>query len=152
MVSQPAPTVSGPLSVFGDFRWLRAHISIYAVGVILLVGSNLLIGGSRLWSLTAIAIWSIFLFIHLLILVIARLSNELLADDDEEVVLLPFQDAVIVDPTPVPDPTTTWTTVEPADSARGSGAKPDEAVSWQIATDAAQARWKSDSAVENDNK
>lgn len=117
-----------------------------------MVGANLLIGGSRIWSLTAIGIWSIFLFIHLIVLVIARLSNELLTDDDEEIVLLPVQDAVIVDPTPSPDPTTTWTSVESADSASNTSAETLETVSWQIATDAAQARWKSESASENDNE
>lgn len=148
MASQLVTSASAPLSVFGDFRWVRAHVSFYAVGVVLMVSTNLLIGGSRTWSLTAIGIWSILLFIHLIVLAIARLSNELLNDDDEEIVLLPVQDAVIVDPSPVPDPSATWTTVESADSESDTTAEASETVSWQIATDAAQARWQTDSDSE----
>ena len=98
MATQQASTGSILLTSLGDFRWVRAHVSFYAVGAVLLVGANLLVGGSRLWSLTAIGIWSMLLIVHLLLLAIARLSTQLLADDDEEVALLPMKDAVIVDP------------------------------------------------------
>lgn len=108
------------------------------MGAVALVGVNLLIGGSRLWSLTAIGIWSMLIIVHLVLLAIARLSTQLLADDDEEIVLLPVKDAVIVDPKP--DPTATWTGVESADSTRDQTAENSETVSWQIATDVAQAR------------
>lgn len=152
MVSQGFPTSSTLIATFGDFRWVRAHVSVYSVGVVLLVSANLLIGGSRLWSLTAVGIWSIFLFIHLIILAIARLSNELLSDDDEEIVLLPVQDAVIVDPLPAPDPTATWSTVEPARATQDSEAEESELVSWQVATDAAQAKRVPQDKPENDSK
>lgn len=152
MATQATPTSSSLLAAFGDFRWVRAHVSVYAVGVVSMVGANLFIGGSRLWSFTAIGIWSIFLFIHVIILAIARLSSELLADDDEEIVLLPVQDAVIVDPVPAPDPTAAWTTVEPADASSDSNASSNDTVSWQIATDAAQARWQADSDPGNEQE
>lgn len=138
MATQQAPTGSILLTSLGDFRWVRAHVSLYAVGAVLLVGANLLIGGSRLWSLTAIGIWSMLLIVHLLLLAIARLSTQLLADDDEEVVLLPVKDAVIVDPKP--DPTATWESVEPADAAEDASAENSDTVSWQVATDVAQAK------------
>ena len=138
MATQQAPTGSILLTSLGDFRWVRAHVSFYAVGAVLLVGANLLIGGSRLWSLTAIGIWSMLLIVHLLLLAIARLSTQLLADDDEEVVLLPMKDAVIVDPKP--DPTASWVNVEAADTAGDASAESSETVSWQVATDVAQAR------------
>lgn len=139
MTPQAAANGSLLLSPLGDFRWVRAHVSFYAVGVVLLAAANLLLGGPRLWSLTAIGIWSMLLVVHLILLAIARLSAELLADDDdEEIVILPVQDAVIVEPRI--DPTATWTAVQTADVMNETSAENDEPVSWQIATDAAQAR------------
>lgn len=141
MAMQPASTTQTFLSSLGDFRWLRGHVSVYAVGVVLLVSANLVIGGAQIWSLTAVGIWSMFLFIHAILLAIARLTNELLADDDgEEIVLLPVRDAVIVDPSPKPDPTVTWEHVQPAENTEDVKAEPAETVSWQVATDAAQAK------------
>lgn len=134
MVSQP--TTTPVLAVLGDFRWVRAHVSFFAVGVVVLAGANLLIGGSRLWSLTAIGIWSMLLIVHLVLLAIARLSVELMADDDEEIVLLPVKDAVIVDPTP--DPTATWSTAQLSDDEERASSEDEKPVSWQVATDAAQ--------------
>lgn len=79
------------------------------------------------------------LIVHLVLLAIARLSTQLLTDDDEEeIVLLPVQDAVIVDPQP--DPTSSWADLESPQSATSDEAQSDEIVSWQIATDFAQAR------------
>lgn len=138
MAAQPASTSSILLQSLGDFRWVRAHVSIFAVGAVLLVMVNLLIAGPRIWSLTAIGIWSMLLIVHLVVLAIARLSTQLMADDDEEVVLLPVQDAVIVDPQP--DPTSSWMEFETPDSVKSQDAQSDETVSWQIATDFAQAR------------
>lgn len=138
MATRPASTGSVILASFADFRWVRVHVSFFTVGTIILVCANLLIGGSRMWSLTAVGIWSMFLIVHLVSLAIARLSAQLLQDDDEEVVLLPVKDAVIVDPKP--DPTATWLGVEKADSTTASTAEASEAVSWQVATDVAQVK------------
>lgn len=139
MARQPATTGSGFLSAAGDFRWVRVHVSMFAVGVVLLVSLNLLMGGATLWSLTATGIWSLLLIVHLILVAIARLSAELLAEDDEEVVLLPINDAVIVDPLQAPDPTATWISVQPAEAAPDQD-ETTETVSWQIATDVAQAK------------
>lgn len=138
MATKSPSTGSILLALVGDFRWVRAHVSIFAVGAVLLVAVNLIIGGARLWSLTAVGIWGMFLIVHLLLLAIARLSIELLADDDEEVVLLPVRDAVIVDPQP--DPTATWFSVEPANSTESPAAESSDLVSWQVATDVAQGK------------
>lgn len=150
MTAQPASTTQMLLTHLGDFRWLRAHVSFYAVGVVMLVCANLIIGGSQLWSLTAVGIWSILVFIHMILLAIARLSSELIEDDDEEVVLLPVKDAVIVHASPEPDPAGTWTAVEPAQSTTDVAAEPAETVSWQVATDTAQAKPKLDTNPEAD--
>lgn len=144
-----APTTSNLLSTLGDFRWLRAHVSFYAVGVVVLVVINVLVGGPRLWSLTATGIWSLLIFIHLVLVAIARLSTELLADDEEEIVLLPVKDAVLVDPTRNFDPASTWSTVEPAEATNQPNAEDSEQVSWQIATNAAQARRQTDETPES---
>lgn len=149
MASQSASTTSTLTQTIGDFRWVRAHVSFYAVGVVLLVSANLLAGGSRLWSLTAIGIWSILVFIHLIVLVIARLSGELLADDDEEIVLLPVKDAVIVDP--ALDPTATWSIVDPTSPTITQAPGASETVSWQVATDAAQVKPKSTDSAEKES-
>lgn len=138
MADQPETTGSTLLAAVGQFRFVRAHVSVFAVGAVLLVAANLLVGGSNLWSLTAIGIWSMLLIVHLVLLAIARLSTQLLADDDEEIVLLPVKDAIIVDPQP--DPTATWTEVQPADVTATPTAEKADMVSWQIATDVAQAK------------
>lgn len=137
MVSSPVKPSHSLRAALGDARWVRAHISTLAVGAVVLVSINLLIGSDELWSLTAIGIWAMLFVVHLAVLVIARLSGELLDDDEEEIVLLPVQDAVIVHPatTPVPTPAPTIASEPAADQPRA-----EEAVSWQVATDAAQVR------------
>lgn len=138
MASNAAATASTLIESVGDFRWIRAHVSMFAVGAVLIVCINLILSSSSLWSLTAIGIWAILLLVHLLVLAIARLSNQLIADeDDEEIVLLPVKDAVIVAPST--EVTSSWTDVKAAQSTEEAPAQPGETVSWQIATDAAQA-------------
>lgn len=138
MATRGSTTAPAILIVLGDFRWVRAHISLFSVGAVILVCANLLIGGGRLWSLTAIGIWSMLLIVHLVVLAIARLSVQLLTDDDEEVVLLPIRDAVIVDPKP--DPAATWTEAEPPEPGEEQSTTSSDTVSWQLATDRAQAK------------
>lgn len=137
MATSPANAPRSVLSTLGDARWVRAHVSTLAVGAVVLVSTNLLIGSDELWSLTVIGIWAMLLVVHVTVLIIARLSGELMDDDEEEIVLLPVQDAVIVHPSAKPTPT-------PAASAPPeSGPTSGESVSWQVATDAAQARRES---------
>jgi hypothetical protein len=129
------------LDTLGQFRWLRTHISTFCLGAVLLACANLLIGGSDLWSLTAIGIWIMLLLVHVILLAIARLARELVAEDEEEIVLLPIQDALIVEPKP--DPAATWTTSE-STATKPHGSMPNgpaaETVPWSVATDVAQVR------------
>lgn len=122
----------------GESRWVRGHISIFCVGAVMLVSANLLGGGSELWSLTAIGIWIMLLVVHIIIVAIVRLSHVLLADDEEEIVLLPIKDALTVEPKR--DPGSTWADASPASSTGQSASAPRETVSWTVATDAAQAK------------
>ena len=146
MASTAGKSPSPILGALGDFRWVRAHVSLFAVGAVLLVCINLLMGSESLWSLTAIGIWAMLLVVHMVILAIARLSVELMADDDEEeIVLLPVKDAVFIEPKA--DPPASWKTqppnAEPSEAETPSGpstATNGEKVSWQIATNAAQAK------------
>lgn len=124
----------------GESRWVRGHISAFCVGAVVLVSANLLTGGSSLWSLTAIGIWIMLLLVHLIVVVIARLSHVLLADDEEEIVLLPIKDALIIEPKR--DPTSTWVDTSPgtATDKPAGPTVPHETVSWTVATDAAQVK------------
>jgi len=137
-----AGTSGSWLTALGQFRWLRAHISTFCLGAVLLACANLLIGGSSLWALTATGLWILLLFVHGILLAIARLSALLMADDEEEIVLLPIQDAVIVEPKP--DPAATWTTADQTaatDSESTAAREPaDEKIPWSVATDVAQVR------------
>lgn len=121
-------------------------MSVLAVGSVLLLCANLLIGGENIWALTAIGIWALLLLVHVILVVIARLSLQLLEDEDEEeVVLLPVKDAVIVSAPhstskSSPDPASTWAAASPpATPAHANPAPPEgESVSWDIATNAAR--------------
>ncbi len=132
-----APTL---VTHLGEARWVRGHISALFVGAVVLVSANLLIGGSRIWSFTAIGIWILLLLVHVIMVVIARLSHVLLADDEEEIVLLPIKDALIVDPPR--DPAATWADASPgmANNSARQPSQTNETVSWTVATDAAQVK------------
>ena len=123
----------------GDARWVRAHISTFCLGAVILVGANLLFGGDDFWSLTAIGIWIMLLIVHIVVVIIARLSLQLMADDEEEVVLLPIKDAVIIEPAAAPPSWETLTTPEPWREEPKSPVA-DETVSWSVATDVAQVK------------
>lgn len=141
-----ADTVSTLVTHLGESRWVRGHISAFCVGAVMLVSANLLIGGSRLWSLTAIGIWIMLLVVHIIVVVIARLSHVLLADDEEEIALLPIKDAFIIQPQR--DPTSTWVAASPPpinnQRMATSATAPQETVSWTVATDAAQVKRRTD--------
>lgn len=122
----------------GDVRWVRGHISTFCLGAVLLVSADLLFGGSELWSLTAIGIWIMLLLVHILLVVIARLSMQLLADDDEEIVLLPIKEAVFNEPkADIPE---SWKEPSIARQDPAPETSPNETVSWTVATDMAQAK------------
>lgn len=63
--------------------WLRAHLSTFALGSVLLLAINLLRGLGGIWADTAIGAWGVLVVAHGIILVIARLLTELLADEDD---------------------------------------------------------------------
>lgn len=127
------------LTHLGDIRWVRAHISTFCIGAVLLVCINLLMGSAEMWSLTAIGIWIMLLLVHIVIVLIARLSTQLLADDDdEEVVLLPVKDAVIIQPKA--DPPASWTTPTATTSEQVDTPGESDTVSWSVATDMAQVK------------
>lgn len=140
------------LDHLGRFTYIRAHISTFAVGSVLLLALDLLSQGGGVWADTLIGAWAILLVVHGLIAVIARLLKELL-DDDAEAGLRPASEMRWGSPstwsrssrqqrTPVPPP---WppTTPQPP---RQSGSSPppdttklteDERVPWQAAVDTA---------------
>lgn len=137
MATDVAGTTPARIMLLRDTRWVRAHISTFCVGAVLLACANLLFGGSALWALTAIGIWIMLLVVHIAIAIIARLSLVLMADDDDEVVLLPIKDALIVDPKS--DPAATWSDASaPADGRKAGTSAATETVSWTVATNAAQ--------------
>lgn len=127
-------SVPDVLSTIGDIRWLRGHVSTFFVGTVLLILVNLAVGTSALWSVTATGIWLILLAVHGIVVLIARLSAELVgANPAEETSVLPVKDGLIV--SNPPDIGATWIVPpEPTPPAET------ETVSWQIATDAAQRR------------
>lgn len=132
----------GVLAAIGDMRWLRGHVSTFLIGIVLLILVNLAAGNENLWSVTATGIWLILLLVHGIVVLIARLTAELVADaEEEEIVLLPVKDAVIVNQ--APDIGATWTTPEETPPVEQS-----ETVSWQIATDAAQHRKQQEDGTE----
>ena len=62
--------------------YLRAHISVYAVGCVVLLGVDLLGGSGNVWADTAIGAWGMLIVAHGILMIIARLLQELLADDE----------------------------------------------------------------------
>lgn len=63
--------------------WLRAHLSTFAIGSVVLLTINLMQGSGGVWADTAIGAWGILILAHGILLLIARLLRELMADDDD---------------------------------------------------------------------
>lgn len=63
--------------------WLRAHLSTFALGSVVLLAINLLRGSGGIWADTAIGAWGTLVVAHGILLAIARLMTELLADEDD---------------------------------------------------------------------
>lgn len=126
--------------------YFRAHISIFAVGSVLLLGIDLLSGGGGIWADTAIGAWGMLVVVHGILMIIARLLQELLADDGEQPIR-PSSEMHWSAPTTwalpphVPPGSRQDDPVQaPAPSDRtGQGENPPEPerVSWKAATDAA---------------
>lgn len=136
----------------GRVSYLRGHLSVYAVGSVLLLALNLLFGDGGIWADTAIGAWGILVIAHGILIVIARLLRELLADEDKPVQpasnagwetgsgwTLPMRSRQEPSPTTPPAPTSPPTSPklppEPAAPSPTSGEG--ERVSWKEATKAA---------------
>lgn len=63
--------------------WLRGHISVFAIGSVILLAVNLLRGSGGVWADTAIGAWAVLVVAHGILLIIARLLQELLSDEDD---------------------------------------------------------------------
>lgn len=63
--------------------WLRGHISVFALGSVILLAINLLRGSGGIWADTAIGAWAVLVLAHGILLVIARLLQELMADEED---------------------------------------------------------------------
>jgi hypothetical protein len=152
-----APPVTGPqgtttrspennpwLDHLGRGMYLRAHISVFAVGCVVLLGIDLLGGSGGIWADTAIGAWGMLLVVHGILMIIARLLQELLADDDEQPIR-PASEMQWHAPS-------TWTlpawvqqqsspsnrqTSDAAPAPPQAGTDNSDRVSWQAATDAA---------------
>lgn len=64
--------------------WLRGHISLFALGSVVLLAANLLRGSGGIWADTAIGAWAVLVVAHGIVMIIARLMQELLADEENE--------------------------------------------------------------------
>lgn len=64
--------------------WLRGHISLFAMGSVILLTANLVSGSRGIWADTAISAWAVLLIAHGILMVIARLMQELLADEEDD--------------------------------------------------------------------
>ena len=63
--------------------WLRGHISVFAFGIVVLLSANLLRGSGGIWADTAISAWAVLVLAHGILMIIARLLQELLADEED---------------------------------------------------------------------
>lgn len=63
--------------------WLRAHLSAFALGSVVLLVINLLRGTGGVWADIAIGAWGVLVLAHGIALIIARLLQELASDDDK---------------------------------------------------------------------
>lgn len=82
----PDPTLADPwLHHLSQVSYIRGHISVFAVGSVVLLAANLLLGSGGVWADTVILAWGVLVVAHGIIAVIARLLQELLADDEQEV-------------------------------------------------------------------
>lgn len=83
----PTPVTNQPnpwLEHLSRGMWLRGHISAFAIGSVVLLAANLIRGSGGIWADTAIGAWAVLVVAHGILLIIARLLQELLADEEDE--------------------------------------------------------------------
>lgn len=130
-----------------QFSYVRAHISAFAIGSVLLLTLNLLVQSPEIWADTWITAWGMIVVMHGVVASIATLATQLMAEDD-------VRPASEVDWRPV-DSGATWQAPKPeppaappetpADAWQAAATQPgpanttetEERVSWQAAADAA---------------
>ncbi|HEV2074307.1 MAG TPA: hypothetical protein VGR29_11775 [Thermomicrobiales bacterium] len=135
------------------FSLVRAHISAFAFGSVLLLVVNLLIGSGSIWAATLIGAWALIVVMHAIIAGIASLILQLLAEDDDirpasEVRWRPAKTWAATEPPA--EPASSWSSPPAPETAPTADPLPDqwtapppppkdtERVSWQTA---AQAAW-----------
>lgn len=126
------------------FSFVRVHISVFAVGSVLLLTINLLAGSAHIWADRWITAWGLVIIIHATLAGIASLALQLMAEDD----IRPASE-VSWDPTHAwtePEPAPAWPDAPPAPvtqpnpdpwQAPPPPPRDEERVSWQAASDAA---------------
>lgn len=143
----PTPDEINPwLDHARQFSYVRAHISAFAAGSVVLLGLNLLMQSPDIWADSWITAWGLIVVMHVVIASIATLTVQLMAEDDDirpasEVNWRPVNPAATWQaPKPEPPaepeaPVDAWQAAsapkEPASTEEG------ERVSWQAAADAA---------------
>lgn len=65
------------------FSLVRAHISLFAVGSVLLFSVNLLSASSSIWADNWVSSWALLVIIHAIVAGIATLAIQLLSEDDD---------------------------------------------------------------------
>lgn len=140
----PTPANTPWLEHLGRGMYLRGHISVYAVGSVVILALNLLLGSGGVWADTAIGAWGMLVVVHGILLMIARLLRELMAEDLTEPVR-PASEMRWQSPSTWTLPPRASHQTAPPETRQASPATPDpkpdsadsERVSWQAATDAA---------------
>lgn len=129
------------------FSLVRTHISLFAVGSVLLFSVNLLSASSSIWADNWVSSWALLVIIHAIVAGIATLAIQLLAEDDD---IRPASEvswasvatwvSSVRNPTSAPNPeppapsgnTDPWHTPTPEPELNAS-----DRVSWKAASDAA---------------
>ena len=131
------------------FSYVRAHISAFAAGSVILLALNLLVRSPDIWADTWITAWGLLVIMHGVIATMATLATQLMAEDDvrpaSEVSWRPVSPDVTwvapLEPKPEPvspeSPEDTWQAPPSPEPEGIDTAAEEERVSWQAASDAA---------------
>lgn len=141
----PGIRLEDVLHQLGQFRWLRGHISTFAVGSVALLTFNLLLPVGTVWAATVIGVWLVLLVAHGILLVMARLSQELLKEDPPPQLAQwrPVEPAVPKTP-PAPEKASGWKQPSGEKTSGKQETSEPERMSWKSATDAAWLTTKPD--------
>jgi hypothetical protein len=120
------------------FSLVRLHVSVFAIGSVVLLALNLLARSATIWADTWIAAWGVLVLIHAVVASIATLVIQLLAEDADvrpatEVQWSPAATWIAPEPARPAPPDDPWKDVTAPDDAE----EPEDRVSWKTAADAA---------------